>query len=94
MDKNSDFLDLDWNEKNGLTIKSTKLDCNPDWTIQQSNLAIPWLGAGLHSFESKALFLSRFYKEILYISHWLICLSFVTFDNYAFKNSSKPTYKG
>ena len=25
-----------------ITIQSTKLDCNPDWAIQQSNPAIPW----------------------------------------------------
>ncbi len=50
MDKNYDFLDLDWNEVTGLVDnpnpksdfeQSTKLDCNPDWTIQQSNPAIP-----------------------------------------------------
>jgi len=30
-------LDLDWNDKTWLTMQSTKLDCNPDWAIQQSN---------------------------------------------------------
>jgi len=25
-----------------ITIQSTKFDCNSDWTIQQSNPAIPW----------------------------------------------------
>jgi len=28
-----------------IPILSTKLDCNPDWAIQQSNTAIPWLRA-------------------------------------------------
>ena len=26
-----------------ITIQSNKMDCNPDWTIQQSNPAIPWV---------------------------------------------------
>ncbi len=31
------YLDFDWNEKNWIDnpIQSTKLDCNPDWEIQQ-----------------------------------------------------------
>ncbi len=110
MDKTYDFLNLDWNDETGLTIQiqnpilnmsitiqSTKLDCNPDLTIQQSNPVIPWL----YEYESETGIVKNnhfYFHFTMFETCWLFkCSNLFFFSkwqkiNFAFLNPNRKMF--